>query len=120
MSSNVDYNICPECLNLNSATVWFVNENMYQIVCKECAHEFECGRLPWQSIRLVDMDVYDDRDGETGETGHIGDPGSDDDDDIEGDCIDDDDERCFGEGDTNDSVWESELYDSSLTADPGD
>jgi len=62
MSSNVDFNICPECLSLNSAIVWFVDENMYQIVCKECAHEFESGRLPWESIRLLDMDVYDERD----------------------------------------------------------
>lgn len=48
--SNVMYNICPECLNLNSAIVWFIDEHHYEIVCRECAHEFESGRLPWERI----------------------------------------------------------------------
>jgi hypothetical protein len=62
MSSNVDYTMCPICLNFNSAMVSFVDQDTYHIVCQYCEYEFESGRLPWESVRILDIDVWEESD----------------------------------------------------------
>lgn len=54
MSNNVEFQCCPKCYELNSAVVWCNEDMTYEIKCRECGFLFESGRLPWESVRLLD------------------------------------------------------------------